>query len=428
MKIDLDAWEMLPAQKQVYEDDNSEIIFMSSGLGSGKSHCLVRKALKLSAINSKNSGGILCPTYADFKRDILPLFQQITESIGLLEGKHWNYHKTDHTFKFLWNKNPIYVFSAEKPIAGPNLGYCLINEPSLIQFDRISEMMRRVRDKNAVIPQRVLCGTPEDCHGWLFDFVENKLKESETKKNSFRLVTSDTSENKFIDEGYRRFLESVMDEQSLKVFASGQIVRLGGNSFYLSFDEKINVTENATKIQGAQIYGSLDFNVGRMAATFSHKSGNTQIFFKELYLLNQGSNTYTMAKRIKEEFPSEWMNIIMTCDASGNARKTSALESAMSDVMILRNEGFNVRLKTSNARLKYRQTLVNSKLKNREILFNPSMKYTIKDLKNVKQKDDFTKDPTKDNSMGHLSDTVDYVIDYLYDLIIDKKPFITRMQ
>ncbi len=375
---------------------------------------LCMKALKLSFINKHCAGGLLCPSYPDFKKDVYPTLLQI-----LFENKiRYEYHKTDKTFMFPWSRAPLYIFTAEKPIAGPNLAYCLINEYSLMPFDRISEMMRRVRVKSAKCRQRVLAGTPEDKFFWLEDFIE-----SQENAGDFRIVYADTSENTYIDPDYRKELETMLDDEAIKVFASGQIIRIGGDSFYYSFQRKKNVNMSIAEDKDQVIHVGLDFNVGNMSASFSQKircgDHYEQHFFDEL-VLKGDSNTYDICKAIKARYPIE--RILITCDASGNNRSTAARGNVRSDVGILRTEGFAVRFKSSNVRLRKRQLLLNGLFDKGHIKIHPSCKLLIKDFEKVQQnKKDFAKVKDKDDKLTHLSDGADYVIDYEYKLDFEKR-------
>lgn len=395
-------FEKLPTQAKVFDDDATEIIMQSQGLGGGKTYNLCMKLLKLSAQNKNMAGGILAPSYRDFRRDILPTFEDILDSHKI----KFRYHKSEQWFKFPWSKGKLYVFTAEKSIAGPNLAYCGINEFSLISFERVNEMLRRVRVKNAPNPQRILVGTPEDIHGWLEEFIESQEKRG---KDKFKIHYGKTSENIHIDESYTQLLESMLDEASLEVFRDGKIGRLGSDYFYYSFSKEKNVSKIATYNKDLIIHCGLDFNVGKMAASFSHKIKDEQHFFDELFLRGN-SNTYTMAKAIKELYPLD--RIVITCDAAGNARTSKTKEQVMTDVKILRDEGFQVRFKSQNPRLRKRQTMMNGMLHHGKILVHPKCKTLINDLKNTRQKIDFTKDEGKDGLLSHMSDGADYVCDF----------------
>lgn len=398
-------------QSKVFDNDKTLTIMQSMGLGGGKTYSLAMKLLKLSQQNKHLAGGILSPSYPDFKKDILPTFELILETNKI----KYKYHKTEKWFRFPWSRAPLYAFTAEKPIAGPNLAYCGINEFSLIHFDRISEMLRRVRIASAKNMQRILVGTPEDVHGWLEEFISKQGQRGEDK---FQIYYGPTSENTHIVEGYVDDLESMLDPRSLEVFRDGKIARIGGDYFYYSFSKEKNISQEAQYDRNIIVHVGLDFNVGYMAASFSHKIAEHQVFFDEL-LLEGNSNTYTMAKALRELFPIE--QVLITCDASGASRKSSAMEKALTDIAILEDAGFQVRAKRQNTRLRRRQIQMNGLLHHGRIIINPKCKHLIKDFDKCKQKNDFTKDEGTDKKMSHFSDGADYVCDFEHPLEIFQK-------
>lgn len=422
MEINLDAWEKLPTQKELYDTDHIDTLMMSSGLGAGKTHVLCRKMLKLSALNQGYPGGFLCPSYKDFKRDVKPEFEDILEyKLNLKKNKHWWFHGSDFEYRFIWNKKPLYIFSGEKPIAGPNLAYCGINEFSLIQFERIKEMLRRVRVKGAPFKQRCLVGTPEDIYCWLEDFIELQEAELEKNPNAFKLLQADTRENTFIDDAYRAHLESMLDSQSIKVFASGEIVNLSGKNYYYAFDKDVNIAP-VEYDHNEVIYVGMDFNVGNMAASFSHKRIHNnkyrQEFFDEL-VLRGNSDTDQLAQAIVTRYNPKMC--LINCDASGKSRKTSG----KTDVEILKKyfPSENIRYKNANPRHRYRQLLINGMLDKGEIIIDPRCKELNKDMRKVQQKViDFSKEK-KDDKLTHLSDGLDYVIDWEYKMDINKDKY-----
>lgn len=412
MKIDLDSWGKLPTQGKVYGNDYHDTIMMSGGLGSSKTHTLCRKIIKLSVINKGFSGALLCPSYKDFRRDVKPEFEEILEThLKLKQNKHWRFHGSYHEYTFRWNKKPLYILTAEQPIAGPNLAYCGINEFSLMQFERIKEMLRRVRIKDAPLRQRVLAGTPEDVHAWLEDFIETQEAQVKKDDRAFKLYIADTRENIYLDPGYRAHLESMLDEQALKVFAGGQIVRIGGNYFYYAFDRSKNLSPDNKYDPEKIVYANLDFNVGNMSATFAHKEGEHTRYFNESVLTGFKDGTQEMAEHIRGLYGTK--NVYLTIDASAKARKTSG----MSDVETL--EKFfpkdNIRYQRSNPRFRERQLLVCGRLHKGLITFHPSMKKTIKDMEKVRQLPNFEKDK-KNSELTHLSDTVDYLESFEFSI------------
>jgi hypothetical protein len=406
----------LPAQKIVFEDDVTENIMHAGGLGSGKSYNLVMKLLRLSKLNKGFAGGLMCPDFPSFKKDIKPTFEMIFDASKLKKGKHWQYHQTDKYYTFSWNKSPLYVFSAEKEIAGPNLGYGGINEFSLCPWDRVNEFIRRVR-MDAPFKQRVFAGTPEDKFGWLQDYVNMMNAQVVLDPDKFRIIHGDTTENIHIDKDYYKTLEYLLDEKALKCFKEGHIIKISGDLFYYAFDRKKNVSDQAIFRPGQTVYANMDFNVGRMTCTFAHKNGVYDDFFDEFELLGN-SDTPQACTEIKKRYGTR--NVVVTIDSSGKNRKTSGA----SDFQMIIDAGFeknNIRFKMQNPRFRQRQLLVNGRLDKGLIRINPKNKITIKDLEQVEQNRlTFEKIKDKAGKLTHASDTLDYFIDYEYTLFTNR--------
>ena len=406
LKIDLENWDQLPTQKSFYSDVHSKILLFSAGLGSGKTHVLCRKMLKLSALNTNMPGGLLVPAHTDFVKDVKPEMEIILQDhMGLEKNVHWWFHETRKEYTFIWNRKPLYIFTGEKPIAGPNLAYCGVNEFSLIKWERVNEMLRRVRLKQANYPQKNLAGTPEDVFGWLEEFVERQEQINEDNPDSFRIMYADTSENYYIADDYRQDLEGLLDDQQLKVFASGQIVQIGSDYFYYAFDMANNVSTEIKEDPDLPVYVAMDFNVGYMCASFSHKYGQEQHYFDEL-LLTGDSDTYKMADAVLERFGAE--RVMIRCDASGKNRKTTGKP----DVKVLQEKFGKERVRhtVSNPRLRDRQLFINGRLHKGLMKFNPRCKKSILDLRKVKQnKVDFSKVKDKEGKFTHFSDGIDYL-------------------
>lgn len=398
-----------PSQEELHRDISTPMPMFCAGWGGGKTYALCMKMLQLSALNKEAAGGLLCPSYAEYKKDILPTFIEILTDNNLLGYTKIN--QTDKSFVFPWTKKPLYIFTAEKPIKGPNLGYAGFNEFSMMQYERIQEMIARVRVKEAPYPQKVFCGTPEDMYGWLEDFVE-----AHQESGMLRLIKGKTTDNPYLDPSYVDHLRATLDEKQFKLFAEGEMIKLGANLFYYAFSREKNITD---KILDPlyPIYINLDFNVGNMNANVSqiYKQDGKKIshFVDEIVLKDFSSDTHEMVRAIKNRYPDMEDQILITCDFSGGARKTTG----PSDVSLLRQAGYEVRYRAKgNMRLRKRQILVNGLLHNRLLLINRAKCPTLfKDLLKVMQKEDFTKDKTNPD-LTHASDSLDYFVDFEYEI------------
>lgn len=398
-------------QSVFHNDTTSPILMFSAGLGTGKTYALCMKMIQLSWLNRPYGGGLLCPSFPDYKKDILPTFMDIFASNGIMP----KINVTDKTFLFPWSKHPLYIFTAEKPIAGPNLAYCGVNEFSLIPEIRINEMMRRVRVKRAKAPQRCLVGTPEDTYGWVEDFVE-----TQEKSGRLRVIHGKTTDNPHLDPDYVEHLRATLDPMAFKLFAEGEMVRLGTDYFYYAYG-KHNESHGVRRQSGQLVHVGVDFNVGNMHAICCHRVGDVLHVFDEIVIKGAEDGTHEMARAIMNRFSRS--EVLVTCDASGRARSTLGT----TDFAILESYGLQVRAKKANPRIRKRQLLVNGLLSNSRILIHPdNCKILIKDLKKVEQHQSTFEKVKTNPDLTHASDCLDYLCDYEFHFGFDRKERLTK--
>lgn len=395
-----------PHQKEFHEDVHSKFLHLSSGFGGGKSFALVMKLFKLSALNKDIHGGLVCPSYTDFKKDMLPLFEDICDQNKI----NYKYHGTDHYFNFPWTKGRLYVATAEKKLRGPNWGFAGINEVTLMPHERFKEVVGRVRVRNAKCSQIAMVGTPEGTGHWLYEhMIEKPMANS-------RVVYGDTRDNQDnLDPFYIQSLMDSYDQIMLDAYLRGLWVNMSSNRFYYSYDPAKNDNKDIEEIQGLPVHVSLDFNVSKMVATVWHFDGKKLKAFDQVII--QDADTYKMCKALKSRGYGPDRAVIYP-DPAGNARNTKGIP----DIKILRQEGFNdVKVKTSAPRMRKRQLNMNALLDKGVIQLHP---VKCKDLK--KDFESVTQDPItlekikKDMERTHASDGADYMCDILFPFMGDK--------
>lgn len=398
-------------QREFHKDLTTPFLMFNGGLGSGKTYGLCMKLIYLSILNKDIAGGCLSPSFPMYRKDILPTFEQIFEENGLTA--YVKIHRTEHWIKFPWSKAPLYFFTAEKPIKGPNLGWGGINEHSSIPLERIQQFLQRIRVKDAPYRQLCFAGTPEDEYAWLEDFVEKHLASGK-----LRIINGKTTDNQFNAPEYIEHLKETLDPAAFKLFAEGEMIQLAGNYFYYSYSK-----DNHTKLEFDKdfaFYVNIDFNVGNMHATvcqqYTDELGRkVSAFIDEIVLQHSGADTYAMIDAIKARFFGLTDNMLITCDASGRNKKTTGVSDVNALKLAFGEDSVRYR-SAGNPRLRKRQLLVNGILANGLILVNPKKCPKLnKDLKNVRQKEDFTKDD-KNKDLTHASDTLDYYTDFEYEI------------
>lgn len=425
MKI---KYTRVPHQAAFHDDITSKYLHLSTGFGGGKSYSLVMKAFQLTRLNRDIPGGCVVPTLSDFKKDLLPLFEEICDENRI----RYRYHGSGYWFKFPWSKGRLYVTTAEKKIRGPNWGFALLNEVTLIEHARYKETIGRVRIRRAPVPQIASSGTPEGTGHWLYEtLVETPLPRS-------RIIYGDTRANAAnLGDDYIQALEESFDPIMLDAYLRGLFVNMKGGRFYYAYDPAKNDNPAIERIEGLEVHVSLDYNVQPMVATLWHvvdvRNGSGvplldrfgQPILKALafdqIVISDGADIHHMSHAL-EEYGLDPNSTIIYPDPAGRARNT-AVEGAKSNNTILSELGwYRIKAKTSAPRFRARQLRMNNLLAQALIQLNPTKcKALKKDFEAVEQ-DKATMEKLKENpKLTHASDGADYFAEFIFPLS-GKKP------
>ena len=393
-------WTPNPSQLAPYNDDVSKFMHFSSGYGGGKTHWLCRKILKLSYINQNVPGGLITPSYKEYKRDVMPEMESILDNANV----RYEYHKTDMFWTLPWSRAPLYVVTAENKLRGPNWGYAGINELTLITYVRYQEVIGRVRVREAKCPQIVSCGTPE---GYASEYYEPFVEKNINGISLYYGSTDDNSLNLHPD--FIKNMESSYDKTMLAAYRHGQWVSMVGNRFYYGYSPDNNDSPYLERLridrQGHEqpkIHVSMDFNVDPMAAACWHYIDGRLMAFDEIVLENSTTKQMCDALKARGYHPSE---CIIYPDPSGQNRSTKGLP----DIQILKQE------RSVAPTMRKRQLNVNNLLEKGLILINPKTCPKLKKDLLAVELDPVTIEKVKKNkSLTHLSDGMDYLCDITF--------------
>lgn len=413
-------YKKLAHQAEFQADRASKFLQLSGGFGSGKSHALVMKAFDLSGANKGIRGGMVVPSLAEYKKDILPLMEEILEENQI----RYRYHKTDKWWKFPWSKAPMDVVTAERRIRGPNWGWAVLNEVTLMEHNSYKETIGRVRVAATPYPQVASCGTPEGTAHWSYEvFVESPMPKS-------RIIYGDTRDNVVnLGSDYVATLEASYDEIMLDAYLRGLHVNMNGNRFYYAYDPKYNDNLGIERIPGAEVHVSLDYNVSPMVATLWHVVNVVNA--RGVPLLNPNGTPIQKALAFDSIVIEDGADTNLMCaaftayglephtttiypDPAGRARSTQGPP----DNKILQNNGwYKIRVKNVAPQFRKRQLAVNNLLAKKLVELHPIRCKPLKrDFEAVGQ-DKATFEKIKDNpKLTHASDGADYFIDIVFPL------------
>ncbi len=387
-------------QKAFHDDLTTKFLHLSGGFGSGKTFALCQKILLLSFLNRPFAGGLVCPTFTDYHRDVLPTMEDILHDSRI----KYDHHKSRHVFTMPWHSK-IYVVTADKKIRGPNWAYAGINEATLIPLMRYREVISRVRIKGSPFPQIASSGTPEGLGSEYYDiFVDKPWDRS-------KIIYGDTRANAHnLADDFIQTLQGSFDPMMLEAYMKGLFVNMLGNRFYYSYDSFKQEDRMIVEDRSQAVHISLDFNVDPMVATCWHYTGWQIQGFDEI-VISGTDTTNLMCKAMKARGYTPDRTIIYP-DPSGQQRSTKGLP----DIEILKKNGYDQIIHKSIApTFRQRQLNVNNLLDKRVIRFNPDKCPTLKkDLVGVEQ-NKVTLEKVKTNPrLTHSSDGLDYLCDNLF--------------
>ncbi len=328
----------------------------------------------------------------------------------VLSQFHWieDINETTLTITVRKTGSTISLKSADMPdsLRGTGLNFLILDEFSDIDKRTWFEVLRAsVADTLGAV---LMCGSPKGYGNWSYEmFIKGK---TDPEWDSFQFTT--------LDGGMvtKKEIEQAKQDLDIRTFRQefeGTFENYAGAVYYNfhPVESIVNKKIDWTK----PLHIGMDFNVDPMSACVA------QIEKDKVYLLDEiviySSNTDEMCQEIKDRYGTK-IKIFIYPDPASRQRKTSA--GGKTDLSILQNAGFHVKVKHKHPAVRDRINAVNSKLKdsngNRYIFISNSCKYLIKGLQRQTYKED-TNIPDREDGFDHMNDALGYMIDYIKPLV-----------
>lgn len=401
----------LLGQAAAMNDVVSRFLYLSGGYGSGKTHCLVMKMFQLMDLNGSLPGGIVAPTTKMFQRDVLPTIRTVCAENGI----SFRWLSSAGELYFPATKTTVYVFHGQDDgdsIAGPNLAWMLINEASKCSWLTVKAAFARVRLKFAPCPQIFMSGTPEEFN-WVYErLIENPITSS-------RMVYANTRDNVHTGDWYVQMLVDSFDAVARQQYVDGLYVPRTGNRFLHAFNRHQHVNDLAVRVNDAQVFVKIDFNVNPMAATLSCYVPWSRVklrTFDEIKIA--GADTYDLCAAIKEKVGPTWRKAKLFPDPAGVKTTTNARDM-MSDIKILKQEGFpeeNIHYKKQIS-VKDCYFAINNLFDKGAWAVHPKCKEFISDAEQVKVIDGAFKMDKTNLQRTHWLDGAKNMADYMFPVV-----------
>ena len=296
----------------------------------------------------------------------------------------------------------------ENSLRGVGLDFLVMDEFADIKEHAWYEVLRpTLSDKNG---SALFCGTPRGYGNWSY----NLFSKQDDNWASFQFTTLEGGQ---VSANEIEQAKADLDERTFKQEYMASFVNYAGQIYY-NFDRKENVLEEY-KPDTNEIHIGMDFNISPMTAVITELKGNSVYIYDEIVLYS--SNTDEMVQEIRNRFQNK--HIFVYPDPASKQRKTSA--GGMTDLAILKNAGFNLRVRNAHPLIRDRINAVNTKLKNangkRTLFIAKNCKNMVKSIERQIYKEG-TSVPDKDNNYDHMNDALGYLVEYLFPVRRDFTP------
>jgi hypothetical protein len=382
-------------QKQVLECDKRFRVLIT-GRRFGKTFLAITELAKF-ARYPKKKVWYVAPTYR-MAKDIVwfELVDKLT--------KHKWIKKTNNSDLsiLLRNGSTISLRGAdnENSLRGVGLDFLVMDEFADVKEHAWYEVLRpTLSDKNG---SALFCGTPRGYGNWSY----NLFTKEDNNWASFQFTTLDGGQ---VSANEIEQAKADLDERTFNQEYMASFVNYAGQIYY-NFDRKENVIDKYEP-KTAEIHIGMDFNIDPMSAVVTEIQGDKIIIYDEIILYS--SNTDEMVQEIKTRYSGK--HIFIYPDPASKQRKTSA--GGTTDLAILKNAGFNMRVRNNHPLIRDRINSVNTKLKNangkRTLFIANNCKNMLKSIERQIYKEG-TSVPDKDNNYDHMNDALGYLVEYLF--------------
>jgi len=386
-------------QKQVVES-KARFKVLVTGRRFGKTHLAIRQLIKHASKPNKKVW-FVCPTYRQAKQVCWLALKD-----RLLELK-WVKKTNESDLSInLVNGSIIALRGADRSydsLRGVGLDYLVMDEFADIASEAWFEVLR------ATLSDRkggaMFTGTPRGYGNWAYDLFCKGAEDNDW--DSFQFTTLDGGQ---VDDAEVEQAMNDLDERTFRQEYLATFETYAG-AIYYNFDREQNVKR--LKIDETAIHIGMDFNIDPMSAAVFQLNQNIINFIDEIVIYS--SNTEELVKEIKTRYADR--QIIVYPDPACRQRKTSA--GGKTDLNILQNAGFTVRVKNAHPQVRDRINAVNSRLKNtneqRMMFIDTKCKNIIRGLERHLYKEGTTQ-PDKDSGFDHMNDAIGYAVDYLFPI------------
>lgn len=279
-QIDLAWWV-----NEIMQDDSSDFIAVTAGVGSGKTYGVVQALYyKMTQSPQALRWFYAMPIYELIRNTFFPTWIKFADSIGMIENVHYKLIKSPFPQIRLCNKQVVDCLSMQRPdkIKATEYAGGVVDEPGVCPDESIERLIERSRSKLVKKVQILFPGTPEGLDNYFakrFNSDDDPRWDHSVKKDHTleQIVSTDKGDKKV---RYRRFRISTYDnlhnlsdnyvpnlldtygsnEQFVRSYIYGYFVPLFTGGCYSEYKSRIHDIADIDPDKYLPIYLTFDFN------------------------------------------------------------------------------------------------------------------------------------------------------------------------
>jgi len=394
------------------------------GFGSSKTHtgcmAMCQHFAEFPGVNQ----GYFAPTYPHIRDIFYPTIGRVADSYGFRVDIKQGNHEVDFYNAAGQYLGTTMCRSMDKPgnIIGFEIGHAMVDELDVMPTDKAEQAWikiqarLRAKSKHGELKNGIdIASTPEGfkfCHK---KFVQAIQDNPELSKN-YGIVQASTYENeKNLPPDYIPSLKETYPAELIEAYLNGQFVNLTSGTVFRNYD-RVRCNSTETIREKEPLFIGQDFNVQKMASAISVQRPDGYHAAAEL---KDVFDTPALIKIIKERYKDH--RIIIYPDASGKSRKS--VDASTSDIALLQQAGFTVRVNPRNPAIKDRVLATNKAFEAGKIKVNAKACPTLARCLEQQAYDD-NGEPDKTTGFDHMNEAFSYFVAYEFPVV---KP-ISRIQ
>ena len=382
---------------------NKRFRVLVSGRRFGKTYLCITEMMKY-ASKVKQNIWYVAPTFKMAREIVWSKLKEMLYAFNWIESI--NESNLSITIKKTGSKISLKGCENYDGLRGTGLNFLILDEFADIDEKAWTEVLRAsISDTQGDV---LMCGSPKGYGNWSYRmYLKGQGEDSEWDSFQFTtlqggMVSADEIEQAKQDIDIRTFRQEF--EGTFENYAG---------AVYYNFHPVESIVEK--QIDWTKpLHIGMDFNVDPMSACVGQIEKDKIYFVDEIVIYS--SNTDEMVQEIRDRYGTK-IPIFIYPDPASKQRKTSA--GGRTDLSILQNAGFKVKVKNKHPAIRDRINAVNSKLKDsngqRHIFVSQSCKTIVKGLQRQIYKEN-TNIPEKEEGFDHMNDAIGYMVDFLKPL------------